>query len=93
MEDVAGSDTSVYVGTFTKDYNDMLSHDRDNLPMYHATGTGLAMLSNRVSWFFNMRGPCISIDTACSSSMAALHLGCQSLRTGESKLVRHKKEG
>ncbi|KAI2779732.1 putative polyketide synthase [Daldinia loculata] len=86
MEDVAGSDTSVYVGTFTKDYNDMLSHDRDNLPMYQATGTGLAMLSNRVSWFFNMRGPCISVDTACSSSMAALHLGCQSLRTGESKL-------
>ncbi|KAF3058250.1 Lovastatin diketide synthase LovF [Daldinia childiae] len=57
MEDVAGSDTSVYVGTFTKDYNDMLSHDRDNVPTYQATGTGLAMMSNRVSWFFDMRGP------------------------------------
>ncbi|KAI1483080.1 putative polyketide synthase [Daldinia eschscholtzii] len=86
MEDVSGSDTSVYVGTFTKDYNDMLAHDTDNLPMYQATGTGLAMMSNRISWFFNMKGPCISIDTACSSSMVALHLGCQSLRTGESKL-------
>ncbi|KAF3058249.1 Lovastatin diketide synthase LovF [Daldinia childiae] len=99
MEDVAGSDTSVYVGTFTKDYNDMLSHDRDNVPTYQATGTGLAMMSNRVSWFFDMRGPSISVDTACSSSMAALHLGCQSLRTGESKLVRkshsfdHKADG
>ncbi|KAI1806786.1 putative polyketide synthase [Daldinia bambusicola] len=86
MEDVSGSDTSVYVGTFTRDYYDMLAHDADNVPTYHATGTGLAMMSNRVSWFFNLRGPCISIDTACSSSMVALHLGCQSLRTGESKL-------
>ncbi|KAI1468109.1 putative polyketide synthase [Daldinia caldariorum] len=86
MEDVSGSDTSVYVGTFTRDYYDMLAHDTDNVPTYQPTGTGLAMMSNRVSWFFNLRGPCISIDTACSSSMVALHLGCQSLRTGESKL-------
>ncbi|KAI1100340.1 putative polyketide synthase [Jackrogersella minutella] len=86
MEDVAGSDTSVFVGTFTKDYSDMLAHDLDNLPLYNATGTGLAILSNRISWYFNMRGPSISLDTACSSSMAALHLGCQSLRTGESTM-------
>ncbi|KAK6072395.1 polyketide synthase [Seiridium cupressi] len=85
-EKVTGSDTSVFVGTFTKDYSDMLAHDLENLPMYNATGTGLAMLSNRISWYFNMRGPSISIDTACSSSMAALHLACQSLRTGETNM-------
>lgn len=60
--------------------------------MYNATGTGLAMLSNRVSWYFNMRGPSISIDTACSSSMAALHLACQGLRTGETTMVRSKRD-
>ncbi|KAM7215806.1 polyketide synthase [Rhypophila decipiens] len=87
MEDVQGSNTSCYVGCFTRDYSDMLACDREDLPLYHGTGTGSAIMSNRISWFFNMKGPSISLDTACSSSMAALHLGCQSLRTGESTMT------
>lgn len=66
----------------------MLSYDRDNLPLYLGTGTGLAIMSNRISWFYDMKGPSVSVDTACSSSMVALHLGCQSLRTGEVTMVR-----
>lgn len=61
--------------------------DAEDLPLYHGTGTGSAIMSNRVSWFYNLKGPSISLDTACSSSMAALHLGCQSLRTGETTMV------
>ncbi|TQW02595.1 polyketide synthase [Cordyceps javanica] len=86
MEEVDGSETSCYVGSFTRDYNDMMACDPDDLPLYHSTGTGSAMLSNRVSWFFNMKGPSVSLDTACSSSMVALHLGCQGLRSGETTL-------
>ncbi|EEP81156.1 hypothetical protein UREG_05998 [Uncinocarpus reesii 1704] len=85
-EDVAGTQTSCYVGSFTGDYGNMLCCDRENLPLYSALGTGSAMLSNRISWFFDLKGPSISIDTACSSSLVALHLGCQSLRTGESHM-------
>ncbi|KAL8853735.1 MAG: hypothetical protein Q9221_001378 [Calogaya cf. arnoldii] len=93
MEDVVGSNTSCYVGTFTQDYNEMVSrfistqslHDAENVHMYHATGTGKAILSNRISWFYDLNGPSITLDTACSSSTVALHLACQSLRTGESK--------
>lgn len=87
MEDVQGSSTSCYVGCFTRDYSDMLACDREDLPLYHGTGTGSAIMSNRISWFFNMKGPSISLDTACSSSMTALHLGCQSLRTGEATMA------
>lgn len=87
MEEVNGSETSCYVGSFTRDYSDMMACDPDDLPLYHSTGTGSAILSNRVSWFFNMKGPSISLDTACSSSMVALHLGCQSLRSRETTLV------
>ncbi|OBT66706.1 Type I Iterative Polyketide synthase (PKS) [Pseudogymnoascus sp. 23342-1-I1] len=86
MEDVAGSKTSCYVGCFTRDYSDMLACDREDLPLYSGTGTGSAIMSNRISWFFDMKGPSISLDTACSSSMVALHLACQSIRTGESEM-------
>lgn len=88
MEDVNGSDTSCFVGCFTRDYSDMMACDPEDLPLYHGTGTGSAIMSNRISWFFNLKGPSISLDTACSSSLAALHLGCQSLRTGETTMVR-----
>lgn len=87
MSDIVGSKTSCYVGCFTKDYSDILDRDPEDNLMYLATGTGTAMLSNRLSWFFDLKGPSVSIDTACSSSLVALHLACQSLRTGESEMV------
>ncbi|OAQ57609.1 polyketide synthase [Pochonia chlamydosporia 170] len=86
MDNVNGSNTSCYVGCFTRDYSDMMACDPEDLPLYHGTGTGSAIMSNRISWFFNMKGPSVSLDTACSSSMVALHLGCQSLRTGETTM-------
>lgn len=92
MEDVVGSNTSCYVGSFTKDYSEMLAAGQaEEIPLYYGIGTGTAILSNRISWFFDLRGPSISIDTACSSSLVALHLGCQSLRTGESTMVSQGK--
>jgi acyl transferase domain-containing protein len=54
---------------------------------YSATGLGMSMISNRLSWFYDLRGGSVTIDTACSSSLIAMHLGIQSLRTGEAKMV------
>ena len=87
MSSLVGTDTSCYVGSFSKDYTEMVGSDQEDLPLYHGIGTGTAILSNRISWFFDLHGPSISIDTACSSALVALHLGCQSLRTGESKMA------
>ncbi|KAF2472400.1 uncharacterized protein BDR25DRAFT_341828 [Lindgomyces ingoldianus] len=86
MEDVAGSNTSCYVGCFSRDYNELLARDPETAPVYVSTGNGAAILSNRVSYFFDMKGPSLTVDTACSSSLVALHLACQSLRNGESKM-------
>lgn len=85
MEKLAGSNTSCYVGCFSRDYNEILTHDPETSPVYVSTGNGAAILSNRVSYFFDLKGPSLTVDTACSSSLVALHLACQSLRSGESK--------
>ncbi|ORX81340.1 ketoacyl-synt-domain-containing protein, partial [Basidiobolus meristosporus CBS 931.73] len=85
-EGIAGSDTSVFVGMFTNDYHEIQLRDMETIPSYLATGTGHAIASNRISYFFDLKGPSITLDTGCSSSLVAVHLACQSLRAGESKM-------
>ncbi|ROW12025.1 hypothetical protein VPNG_05286 [Cytospora leucostoma] len=83
---VAGSKTSVFAGFFFTDYKDALLRDEDNLPRLFHAGTGLAMASNRVSHFFDLRGASFTLDTGCSSTLVALHQGIQSLRSGEANM-------
>lgn len=87
MEHMQGSDTAVYVGTMTADYSEMLLRGPENLPTYFATGTNSSILSNRVSYFFDLKGPSETINTACSSSLVAVHHCVQSLRNGESRMA------
>lgn len=84
---VSGSNTSCFVGCFTKDYEEMQRRDMELAPKYQSTGASQTMLSNRLSYFFNLKGPSVSLDTACSSGLVAVHLACQSLRTGESTMA------
>ncbi|KAI1467236.1 uncharacterized protein F4812DRAFT_465308 [Daldinia caldariorum] len=82
-----GSDTAVYAGQMVNDYELVMYRDHENLGKYHATGTSRTMLSNRVSYFFDWRGPSVTLDTACSSSLVALHLAVQQLRLGLSRVA------
>lgn len=50
---------------------------------YRFTGTGPALVSNRISYVFDLRGPSMTIDTACSGSLVAVHQACQAIRSGE----------
>jgi acyl transferase domain-containing protein len=88
MNKLVGSDASCFVGSFCRDFPEMQLRDTENLPTYQPTGAGpsLAFLSNRLSYYYDCRGPSVSVDTACSASLVALHLGCQTIRTGESKI-------
>ncbi|KAK1445344.1 beta-ketoacyl synthase domain-containing protein [Colletotrichum cuscutae] len=87
LQDISGSQTSVFCGSFTNDYLSMTGKDLTaNYPMYHATGTGNAILSNRISYFYNLHGTSITLDTACSSSLVCFHLGNQSLKNGEADI-------
>lgn len=86
LQDVAGSNTSVFAGAFFRDYHESLIRDPDTLPRFLLIGTGTAMASNRLSHFFDLRGPSMSVDTGCSTTLTALHQGCQNLRTRESDM-------
>lgn len=87
IEGLCGSDTAVYVGVMGVEFADNLLKDLDSLPMYFGTGTSRAIISNRISYFFDWHGPSMTIDTACSSSLIAVHQAVQTLRTGESRVA------
>jgi len=57
LEDISGSNTACYVGTFTTDYITMQAKSSDNFHRYNATGMGTTILSNRISHVFNLLGP------------------------------------
>ncbi|GAP92219.1 putative polyketide synthase [Rosellinia necatrix] len=87
VDSLKGSDTAVYVGQMVADYEQVLARDLDSMGKYHATGTSRALISNRISYFFDWHGPSVTIDTACSSSLVAVHQAVQQLRSGQSRVA------
>ncbi|XP_052791178.1 phenolphthiocerol/phthiocerol polyketide synthase subunit B-like isoform X2 [Mya arenaria] len=75
--------TGVYIGCMNDDYKIMSSQDPLGTTNYSATGSSTTVISSRVSYVFNLHGPCLTVDTACSSAMMAIHLGCQAIRSGD----------
>ncbi|KAJ5103216.1 hypothetical protein N7532_003745 [Penicillium argentinense] len=89
LNHIAGSRTSCFVGSFCADYTDILLRDPECVPMYQCTNAGQsrAMTANRISYFYDLKGPSVTVDTACSGSLVALHLACQSLHTGDATMA------
>lgn len=83
-----GSPTAVFVGTLRDDYASLL-YRRGSAAITQHTNTGVhrGIIANRVSYALGLRGPSITVDTAQSSSLVAVHLACESLRNGESDLA------
>ncbi|MFE9560500.1 type I polyketide synthase, partial [Streptomyces sp. NPDC006487] len=79
-----GSRTGVFVGALRDDYANLLYQQGAEAITPHAmTGLNRGIIANRVSYFLDLRGPSLTVDTAQSSSLVAVHLACESLRTGE----------
>ncbi|KAI2478999.1 Polyketide synthase module protein [Pyrenophora tritici-repentis] len=87
LQQVSGTQTACYMGSGASDYRGAVERDFLNNPKYHLLGTGDEMISNRISHFFNIHGPSATVQTACSSSLMATHLACQSLKSGESEMA------
>ena len=81
---VRGSDCGVFIGIASADYFYRLMDDLAAVDASVATGNTSSIAANRLSYFFDLRGPSIAIDTACSSSLIAFHQACQSILSGES---------
>lgn len=84
-ESIVGNNTAVFVGASPADYHLGSLRDLDTVPMFDATGNHQALLAGRIAHFFDLRGPCFSVDTACSSGLHAVHLAVQSIRAGETE--------
>ncbi|BBX99134.1 polyketide synthase Pks13 [Mycobacterium lacus] len=82
-----GEAVGVYVGSSTNDYSFLAVSDPTVAHPYAITGTSSSIIANRVSYFYDFRGPSVTIDTACSSSLVAVHQGVQALRNGEADVV------
>lgn len=86
MDQAAGSKTSVFCANFARDQETIVARDPEYQSRYQSTATGYALLSNRISHFYDLRGPSLTLDTACSSGLYALHLAVQSILLGESEM-------
>ncbi|KAI3326287.1 ketoacyl-synt-domain-containing protein [Xylariaceae sp. AK1471] len=80
LDQVAGSNTGVFVGSFTSDYQQSSTLEPDFRHSYAATGVDPGIISNRIGNVLNLNGPSFTINTACSSSIYALHNACNALR-------------
>lgn len=79
---LAGTKTGVFVGGSALDYGNLRLHDPAAADAYFATGNTLAILSNRISYVFDLHGPSFTVDTACSSSFVALDAAVAALQSG-----------
>ncbi|MFG2848990.1 type I polyketide synthase, partial [Kitasatospora sp. NPDC048296] len=82
-----GSRTGVFAGTNGQDYLGLLKETPQDLEGYLATGTAASVVSGRISYTMGLEGPAITVDTACSASLVALHMAAQALRNGECDLA------
>ncbi|KAL4961866.1 type I polyketide synthase [Aspergillus stella-maris] len=78
-----GKDIGLYVGAFGEDWMDIQTKDSQHPGMHYVTGYGDFAIANRVSKELGLTGPSMTIRTACSSSLMALHAACQALYAGD----------
>ncbi len=88
-QSLKNSETGIFIGISAVDYSLHLMQQPGQTAVspYLGSGNSLSAASGRLSYFFGCNGPSLSIDTACSSSMVALHQACASLRAGECNLA------
>jgi acyl transferase domain-containing protein/NAD(P)-dependent dehydrogenase (short-subunit alcohol dehydrogenase family)/SAM-dependent methyltransferase len=83
--DLAGRAVGVFAGAMFTQYQMLGLAEPERLPVLPTSFS--SAVANRVSYFLDLRGPSIALDTMCSSSLTAIHLACESLRSGDCELA------
>jgi len=81
---VRGARASVTIGFSGSDLSHRVAGELGAVDGFSMTGVAGSIAANRLSYFFDLRGPSMALDTACSSSLFAFHQACQSILHGES---------
>ncbi|MEU6126214.1 acyltransferase domain-containing protein, partial [Streptomyces sp. NPDC047123] len=82
-----GSRTGVYAGVSSEDYMSQLPRIPEGFEGHATTGSLTSVISGRVAYHYGLEGPAVTVDTACSASLVAIHLAAQSLRQRECDLA------
>ena len=84
---LAGTPTGVFVGMMSSEWSSLQMFDFAGVTAFRGAGSGYFMTANRISYHLNLTGPSMAIDSACSSSLMAVHQGCAALRSGDTDTV------
>ncbi|KAK7507754.1 hypothetical protein BaRGS_00000719 [Batillaria attramentaria] len=80
---ISGTNTGVFVGAMNSDARSSTLAMTSRVNSYTASGKSLSFMSGRLSYVFNLLGPSMVVDTACSASLIAVHQGCQAILSGD----------
>lgn len=83
---ISGKKVGVFTSAFNFDFKELIEN-KNIVEAHHSTGTSASIISNRVSFYYNLKGPSMEIDTACSGSLTAVHTACQSLIVGDCEMA------
>ena len=78
-----GSNCGVYLGVASVDNAYRLTEDMAAIDAGTATGNSSSITANRLSYFYDLRGPSMTVDTACSSSLVAFHQAHKAIQSGD----------
>ncbi|WP_052830500.1 SDR family NAD(P)-dependent oxidoreductase [Gynuella sunshinyii] len=82
-----GKKVGMVVSTFNHDYKEMQERGHQSIEAHHSTGNAGSIIVNRISHFFDFKGPSLAIDTACSGALNAIHCAIQALQFDDCELA------
>ncbi|NSL86226.1 SDR family NAD(P)-dependent oxidoreductase [Chitinophaga sp. Mgbs1] len=84
---IAGSQTAIFVGTMGSNYGSLAAAAEMVIEGFSSTGTVGSVGPNRISYFLDLHGPSEPVETACSSSLIALHRAVESIHNGSCEMA------
>ncbi|PYV42894.1 MAG: thioester reductase, partial [Acidobacteria bacterium] len=81
-ESLSGTKTAIFVGTMSSGYSELIAQAAIAIEGYSSTGMIPSVGPNRMSYFLNLHGPSEPIETACSSSLIAIHRAMEAIANG-----------